>query len=224
MNESCAELDMEQAKPLNLKTHMYFFTKRFFDVVFGLIGCLFIIPIAVIVKIAYMLTGDFNRIFYKQVRVGKYGKNFNMYKFRTMVPNADVILNDLLKDPKRQAEWKKHQKLEHDPRITKIGHILRKCSLDEVPQFLCLLNGNMSLVGPRPLVDGEIEMHDGNAKLYQAVRPGITGWWAVNGRSAINYEDRLELEYYYVKHCSILLDLKIIFKTFQIIWTHEGAK
>jgi lipopolysaccharide/colanic/teichoic acid biosynthesis glycosyltransferase len=226
MNESYIELEgtKETTKTISIQKIIYPYVKRFFDIIFGLIGCIFIIPLAIIIKIAYMVSGDFAPIFYHQTRVGKNGKEFKMYKFRTMVPNADKELKELLKNPKYHDEWNKNQKLGHDPRITKIGHVLRKCSIDEFPQFISLLTGNMSLVGPRPLVKGEIEKHHGDAKVYEAVRPGITGWWAVNGRSAITYEKRLELEYYYVKHCSLLLDLKTILKTFQIIWTHEGAK
>ena len=223
MNETYGELALN-VNSKNLKRHIYFFVKRLFDIIFGLIGSILVIPVGIIIKIAYMIDGDFSPIFYKQVRVGKDGKIFNMYKFRTMVPNADKILIELLKDPEYSKEWEDNQKLTHDPRITNIGHLLRKCSLDEIPQFFSILIGNMTLIGPRPLIQGEIQKHHGNAELYQSVRPGISGWWAINGRSATTYKDRLELEYYYVKNCSILLDLKIIFKTFKIIWTHEGAK
>ncbi len=132
-----------------------------------------------------------------------------MYKFRTMVPNADKILTDLLKQPEYKKEWNNNQKLNHDPRITRVGRILRKCSIDESPQFFSILIGNMSLIGPRPLVPGEIEHHHGNSYLYQSVKPGLSGWWAVNGRSATTYKDRLNLEYYYAKNCSILFDLKL---------------
>ena len=223
MNVTNGELALKTGS-MKINKPVYFFIKRLFDIIFGLIGTVLIIPIGIIIKIIYMLEGDFSSILYKQVRVGKDGKIFNMYKFRTMVPNADKKLVELLKDPEYAKEWEENQKLNHDPRITNIGHILRKCSLDETPQFISILVGNMTLIGPRPLVVGEIQKHHGNAELYQSVRPGISGWWAVNGRSATTYKERLEFEYYYVKNCSILLDLKAIFITFRIIWTHEGAK
>ncbi len=178
----------------------YLFIKRTFDIFVGLIGILFLLPLAIIIKIAYMLTGDNTSIFYKQKRIGKDGKTIYIYKFRSMIPNADKKLKKLLKIKKYKEEWDKNQKLSDDPRITKIGKILRKTSLDEFPQFINVLNGDMSLVGPRPLVEGELDAHDGNHALYESVRPGITGWWACNGRSALDYKQRLDLEYFYVEN------------------------
>ncbi len=204
---------------------LYLIVKRLFDILIGIIGLILVVPIAVVVKLCYVLTGDFNSIFYSQTRIGKDGQKIKIYKFRSMVPNADKKLEEILKEnPKMKEEWDKYQKLSDDPRITKIGKILRKISIDETPQFLCLVTGKMSLVGPRPLVPGEIEQHKGNKKQYESVKPGITGWWAVNGRSAKSYKDRLELEYYYTKHRSLLLDIEIILRTFLILRTHEGAK
>ena len=141
-----------------------------------------------------------------------------------MVVNADEVLKELLKDPKYKKEWDENQKFENDPRITKMGKILRKTSLDEVPQFINVLKGDLSLIGPRPLVEGELDAHNGNHEIYEAVKPGITGWWAANGRSATTYEKRLELEYYYVKHCSILLDIKCVFRTIKAVVFKTGAK
>ena len=142
-----------------------------------------------------------------------------------MVVNADNILFEMLeKDPKMKEEYEKNKKLNHDPRITKIGKILRKTSLDEFPQFINVLKGDMTIIGPRPLVEGEIEAHNGNKFLYESVKPGITGWWACNGRSATTYVDRLNLEYYYVRHQSLLLDIKCIFKTITEVFSGRGAK
>ena len=109
-------------------------------------------------------------------------------------------------------QWDKNHKLDNDPRITKIGKIIRKASIDETPQFINIIKGDLSLIGPRPLVPGELDAHHGNHALYESVKPGITGWWAVNGRSATNYRKRLQLEYYYIKNCGFKLDFKIIFK------------
>lgn len=128
----------------------------------------------------------------------------------------------MLKDEKYRKEWEEKQKFENDPRITKVGHFLRRTSLDELPQFLNVLSGNMSLVGLRPLVEGELEQHDG-LKIYQKVKPDITGWWCCNGRSNIDYRERLELEYYYVKHCSLYLDLLCIFCTVLVVFRKDGA-
>lgn len=115
--------------------------------------------LAVIIKIVYVLSGDFKSILYVQKRIGKDGKPINMYKFRSMVYNADEILNKVLEDEEKRKEWELYQKLEHDPRITKIGKFLRKTSLDEFPQFINVLKGEMTLIGPRPLVPGELEEH-----------------------------------------------------------------
>jgi undecaprenyl-phosphate galactose phosphotransferase len=223
MNQTCENIGVLPSS-LNLNKRVYFTIKRLFDIIFGLIGCILLVPLTLIVKLVYVLSGDFNSIFYKQKRIGKNGNQFYMYKFRTMVPNADKILTDLLKQPEYKKEWDDNQKLNHDPRITRFGRILRKCSIDESPQFFSILIGNMSLIGPRPLIVGEINLHHGDSSLYESVKPGLSGWWAVNGRSATTYKDRLNLEYYYAKNCSLMLDLQIIIRTFKTVWTHEGAK
>ena len=141
----------------------------------------------------------------------------------TEVTDADKQLKILLQDEKYRKEWEENQKFANDPRITKLGRILRKTSLDELPQMINILLGDMSLVGPRPLVQGELEQHDG-LKLYQRVKPGITGSWGCNGRSNIEYRERLELEYYYVKHCSLYLDLLCIFRTMFAVIKKDGAQ
>ena len=209
---------------ISIKKYLYFGVKRLFDILIALIGCLFLLPIILIVKISYLLHKDFDSIFFRQKRIGKNGKEFNLYKFRSMVPNADEVLKELLKDPKYKEEWDLNQKFEHDPRITSMGNILRKTSLDELPQFINILIGDMSLIGPRPLVPGELDSHNGNHELYERVRPGISGWWAANGRSATTYERRLELEYYYVQNCSIILDIRCVFRTIKAVIFKTGAK
>lgn len=209
---------------ISIKKYLYFGVKRLFDILIALIGCLFLLPIILIVKISYLLHKDFDSIFFRQKRIGKNGKEFNLYKFRSMVPNADEVLKELLKDPKYKEEWDLNQKFEHDPRITSMGNILRKTSLDELPQFINILIGDMSLIGPRPLVPGELDSHNGNHELYESVRPGISGWWAANGRSATTYERRLELEYYYVQHCSLILDIRCVFRTIKVVIFKTGAK
>lgn len=201
----------------------YFFLKRIMDIICGLLGLILLIPVSIIIKIAYMITGDFKPIFYTQKRIGKDGKTINIYKFRSMVYNAEDVLNEMLKEEKYQKEWDENQKFEKDPRITKVGKFIRKASIDELPQFINLITGEMSLVGPRPLVEGELENHDG-LKLYNKVKPGITGWWACNGRSNIEYRERLELEYYYVQNCSLLLDLICLLRTVLVVLKKEGAK
>lgn len=215
---------IEKTSSVSISKRIYFVIKRLTDIIFALLGCILLIPIILIVKISYILNKDFDSIFFKQKRIGKNGKVFNLYKFRTMVPNAEEVLKKMLKQEKYKKEWDLNQKFSKDPRITKIGNILRKTSLDEVPQFINVLKGDMSLIGPRPLINGELDAHNGNHELYESIRPGITGWWAANGRSATTYEKRLELEYYYCKNCSIMLDIRCIFRTVKAVIFKTGAK
>ena len=202
---------------------MYKYIKRIFDILFSLTGIIVIIPLSIIIKLLFLCTGDFGNIMYRQRRVGKGGKIIEIFKYRTMVKNADELLEDLLKDDRYKKEWEETQKLEHDPRITKIGKLLRMSSLDELPQCINVLKGDMSLVGPRPLVEGELELH-GGTELYWKIKPGITGWWATHGRSDIDYKERLELEYYYIRNQSLKLDLICILKTIGVVLKQEGAK
>lgn len=212
------------AQRYNLSYVVYLAIKRFFDIVASSLGCLTLLPVMIVVKIANLFSGDKAPIFYKQKRIGRNGKLIYIYKFRSMVPNADEVLAELLKKPEYKAEWDKNQKFHNDPRITKIGKILRKTSLDELPQFINVLKGDMSLIGPRPLIEGELDAHNGDHILYESVRPGVSGWWAANGRSDTTYEKRLELEYYYCRNCSLLLDLKCVWLTISAIVFKKGAK
>lgn len=202
---------------------LYLPIKRVMDIAFGAVGCVFLAPILGVVKLCYISTGDFHPILYKQERIGQRGNPFNLYKVRTMVWNADEVLQEMLQDPSLKDEWNKNQKFNKDPRITNIGKFLRKTSLDEFPQFLNVLVGEMSLIGPRPLIPGELEAHGGSS-LYNKVKPGITGWWGCNGRSNIDYRERLELEYYYVRNCSLFLDTLCALRTFVAILKRDGAQ
>ena len=150
---------VREKKKTKIKYYCYLFIKRGFDIICSIIGCIFLIPLMVIVKLCNIFTGDFGKLFYCQERIGKNGEKIYIYKFRTMVPNADEELKKLLKQPKYRKEWDLNQKLENDPRITKAGKFLRKSSLDEMPQFINVLKGDMSLIGPRPLVAGELVMN-----------------------------------------------------------------
>ena len=201
----------------------FLWVKRLFDIIFGLIGCVLLVPLTIGVKIAYLISGDKDRIFYTQDRIGENGRHIKILKFRTMVTDADKKLDDLLKNEANLKEWQDNQKLKDDPRITRVGKFLRRTSLDEFPQFINVLKGEMSIVGPRPLVAGELEAHNG-LKLYRRVKPGITGWWACNGRSNIDYHERLDLEYYYIKHFSLYLDILCILRTIAAVFKKEGAE
>lgn len=202
---------------------IYFVFKRFFDIIFSIIGLFLFLILSIIIKIIYVINNDNGSIIYKHIRVGKNGKLFSMYKYRTMVVDADEKLKELLKDEEIRSEWEVDRKLKNDPRVTKGGRFFRKTSLDELPQFINVLKGDMSIIGPRPLVKGELESKNG-LKLYETIRPGITGWWACNGRSDITYDERLDLEYYYIKNCSFLLDIKCFFRTIYIVLIKKGAR
>jgi len=202
---------------------MYLYIKRIFDLLFSFVGFFFLIPAIIIIKLIYLSIGDRGKVLFKQKRVGKDGKSFQIYKFRSMVQGADELLEELLKDNRYKQEWESNQKFENDPRITRIGKFLRESSLDELPQLINVFVGDMSLVGPRPLVDGELEAHNGNI-IYRNVKPGITGWWACHGRSDMDYQERLQMEYYYVQNISMKLDMLCICKTIIAVIMRTGAK
>lgn len=202
----------------------YLAIKRLFDFICALIGCILMLPIALVVKISYMLTGDFKSIFLVQNRIGKNGKEFKFFKFRSMVPNADEILFKMLKEDKKLAqEYKKNKKLKNDPRITKMGKILRRTSLDELPQMINVLKGDMSLIGNRPYLPRERE---DIGEYYDDIvksKPGLTGYWQVSGKEDASFQRRLILEQYYSNNMSLKLDIKIFFQTFKAVIGGHGA-
>lgn len=206
------------------KKTMYSFIKRLFDIVCSLIGIIFLIPLSIIIKISYVITGDFHSIFFTQNRIGKNGKEFKLFKFRTMVVNADEVLFKLLKENKEIAkEYKKNKKLKNDPRITKLGKILRRTSIDELPQLINVFIGNMTMIGNRPYLPREKE---DMGKYYNDIvktRPGITGYWQVSGKENTTFNKRLELESFYSKNCGLKMDIKIFFKTFGAVIKGHGA-
>lgn len=208
-----------------LKDQLYLCTKRCFDLFVSLIGMFLLLPLALVVKISYMLTGDFHSIFYTQNRIGKDGKEFLFYKFRTMVVNADEVLEKILKEDKALAkEYKINKKLRNDPRITKMGNILRKSSLDELPQVINIFLGNMAIIGNRPYLPREKKDMGDSFETIVSTKPGLTGYWQVSGRSDTTFAKRLELESYYSKHYGIRLDMKIFIKTFSVVLKKKGAK
>ena len=216
---------MEKTYAFSLSRSFYFFVKRLFDILMSIIGIIVMIPIALLVKISYMLTGDFNSIFYKQKRIGKNGEEFDFYKFRSMIPNADKVLKELLKNDKKLAkEYKINKKLEHDPRVTKMGNILRKTSLDELPQVLNIIRNDMSVIGNRPYLPREKEDMGIYYNDIVKTKPGLTGLWQVSGRSNTTFEERLKIEQEYSSTCGFKTDIKIFFKTFGVVLKHRGAK
>lgn len=204
---------------------IYKFMKRLIDIVGGLVGCVLLVPVTVGIYVARkILKEDDGPLFYEHLRYGKDGKKFRIYKFRSMCIDADKKLKEYLaENEEARKEFEENQKLKDDPRITKIGKVLRKTSIDELPQFINVLKGDMSIIGPRPVVDGEIEKYGENRNKFLSVRPGLTGYWAANGRSDTTYAERIEMELYYVDNISFKLDLKIFFKTILSVIKKEGA-
>lgn len=207
------------------KKILYRATKRMIDIIGAIVGIIFLIPTTIAVCLARKISKeDKGPVFYEQLRYGKNGKVFRLYKFRSMCIGADEKLKRYLEENEEiRKEFQKTHKLQNDPRITKIGNFLRKTSLDELPQVINILKGEMSFVGPRPVVEKEVEDYGKNKDKFLSVKPGLTGYWQVNGRSNTTYEERMEMELYYVDNCSLWLDIKIFFKTFIAVFKKEGA-
>lgn len=207
------------------KTGPYRITKRAFDIVVGFVGIIMLVPLMLFVKLANMKHGDFEPVLFKQKRIGKNGKEIKIYKIRSMVPNAEKVLEDLMaSDPKIREEYIKHKKLKNDPRITKVGAFIRKTSLDEFGQFVNIFKGDMTVVGPRPYLPRE---KDDMGEYYIDViccKPGLTGLWQVEGRSDIGFTNRCRLDRFYKEHRSTLFDVKIFFKTFLSVLQSKGAR
>lgn len=210
--------DTEKEKPI------FFFIKRCIDIILSLLGLIILSPVFLLIAIL-IKKEDHGNVFYKHKRIGHMNKDIYIYKFRSMTNKYKTFdeFYQTLSDEQKQ-EWDENFKLENDPRITKIGNFLRKTSLDELPQIINILKGDMSVIGPRPVVNDEIEKYGNQKAKFLSVKPGLTGYWAANGRSATTYEDRNKLELYYIDHCSLLLDIKIFFKTILSVLKKEGAK
>lgn len=201
----------------------YLIIKRLFDLVGALIGLILLSPLFILITILIKLE-DKGSAFFVQERIGKQGNLFKLYKFRSMVHNADEILEEMLKDPKIRKEYKKKMKLTPDPRITKIGNVIRKTSIDELPQLINVLKGEMSLIGNRPYLPREKKDMGQYYIDIIKTKPGLTGYWQVNGRSKTTFEERCKLERYYSNNLSLLLDIKIFFKTFYVVLKRRGAE
>ena len=197
-------------------------TKRLFDTSIAALLIMLLSPLMLCIAVALKLEGG--SVFFVHVRVGKKGKRFNCFKFRSMVPNADQALTNLLKsNPDLQAQWHKEHKLKDDPRISPLGEFLRRTSMDELPQLFNVLKNEMSLVGPRPIVEEELEKYGLEKSYYLMVRPGMTGLWQVSGRNDVDYDTRVYLDAWYVKNWSLWYDLAILVKTFKVVLLRRGA-
>lgn len=225
MNESSIlKTNINSKSNIKVLTNLtYLSIKRFFDIIISVTGLIVLSPIFLLIAILIKLE-DQGKVFHIQERIGKNGKNFQLYKFRSMIHNADEVLNELLKDPEVAKEYKKHMKLIPDPRITKIGSFIRKTSLDELPQLLNVLKGNMSLIGNRPYLPRERE----DIGIYYSeiikTKPGITGYWQTSGRSNLSFKERCKLESFYSNNMSFKMDLKIFFLTFYVVLFKKGAE
>ena len=201
-------------------TTFYLIVKRTIDILGALIGLVLLSPIFLIVAIAIKLDSK-GPIIFGHTRKGLHGKDIKVYKFRTMYENSQEIFNNFTKEQKE--EFYKNFKLENDPRVTKIGDFLRRTSIDELPQLINILNGSMSIVGPRPIVQKEIDLYGDYANKLFSVVPGLTGYWQANGRSDTTYEERIKMDMYYIDNRGFWLDFKIIIKTFGSVLKGEGA-
>ena len=196
--------------------------KHLFDALGAVLLGLVFLPIILGVVVALRLQGG--PVFFRHRRIGRDGAIFECLKFRTMVPDADRVLREMLdRDPALKAEWLRNHKLQVDPRITAVGRFLRKTSLDELPQLWNILRGDMSLVGPRPVVLDELTRYGRCASRYLSVRPGLTGLWQVSGRNHTSYRRRVALDVYYVRHQSVWLDLNIVARTVKVVFGDRTA-
>ena len=200
---------------------MYRVIKRILNLLCSFVGVIVLSPFFLIISLLIKVTSK-GPVFFVHERVGLNGKKFKLIKFRTMVNNAEEMIASF--SPEQKKEWEENYKLKDDPRITKIGKFLRRTSLDELPQLINILKGDMSIVGPRPVVDEELNWYGDKKDKLLSVKPGLTGWWAVNGRSNVPYPERCDLELYYVDHISFALDAIIILKTLVAIIKKDGAR
>lgn len=198
--------------------------KRLIDILGGIVGTIVLIPLTIGIAIANLICKDNGPIFYSQYRIGKNGKLFKIYKYRSMVVGADEKLKKYLEENEEaRKEYKKYKKLKHDPRVTKVGEFIRKTSLDEFPQFINVLKGDMSLVGPRPYLEREKEDMNGYYKYITTFKPGLTGLWQISGRSDVDFVTRIDLDMQYYYNHSLKGDIKILFKTAMKLVKREGA-
>lgn len=199
---------------------VYIKIKRVIDVIFASIALILLSPVFAIIAIAIKIDSK-GPVFFTHKRIGKNGNIIKLYKFRSMVINAEELIKSFT--PEQMREYKENYKLTNDPRITKVGKFLRKTSLDELPQLINIINGDLSIIGPRPLVADELEKYGVNKDKFLSVTPGLTGYWAANGRSNTTYEQRMKMELYYIDNLSLKMDIKVFFKTILSVLKKEGA-
>ena len=200
---------------------VYIKIKRVIDVILASVALILLSPLFAIIAIAIKIDSK-GPVFFAHKRIGKNGKIIKLYKFRSMVINAEELIKSFT--PEQMREYKENYKLTNDPRITKVGKFLRKTSLDELPQLINIINGDLSIIGPRPVVADELEKYGVNKDKFLSVTPGLTGYWAANGRSNTTYEQRMEMELYYIDNLSLKMDIKVFFKTILSVLKKEGVR
>jgi exopolysaccharide production protein ExoY len=223
-SHSLSSTVLKAAKPAKRKEDLfYLIVKRIFDILGALTGLLITAPVFLLISILYLFGTNKGPVFFSQNRVGQNGKLFKMYKFRSMIVNAEQVLKNDTALYKKYLENSYKLEPEEDPRITKLGRFIRKTSIDELPQLINVLLGDMSLVGPRPVIEEEIKEYNSRLIEFLSVKPGVTGYWQICGRSDVGYPDRAELEFYYVDHHGFKLDFKILVNTILLVITRKGA-
>ena len=179
-----------------------------------------LLPVFALIALAIKLESK-GPVFFKHTRIGKDGKIIKIYKFRSMVDNAEDLIKSFT--PEQMKEYKENYKLSNDPRVTKVGKFIRKTSLDELPQLINILKGDLSIIGPRPVVAEELKKYGSNIEKFLSVTPGLTGFWAANGRSCTSYEQRMQMELFYIDNLSLKMDVKVFFKTIEAVVKRRGA-
>jgi exopolysaccharide biosynthesis polyprenyl glycosylphosphotransferase len=202
------------------ENNSYLFQKRLMDIILSLIGITLLLPVFIVIALLIKIEDRKGSVFFSQVRVGKDGQTFNMFKFRSMVSNAEELLENLMEHNEASGPL---FKMKDDPRVTKIGKLLRKTSLDELPQLFNVLKGEMSLVGPRPALIREVVSYSNSAKKRLLVKPGLTCYWQVEGRSSIGFEEQVNLDLKYINNMSFLVDIKLITRTIVVLFGSKDA-
>lgn len=219
-NISVLKLPAKGYRELLGKNIPYKIVKRTTDVALSSIAMIALMPVFAIIALAIKLESK-GPVFFKHTRIGKDGKIIKIYKFRSMVENAEDMIKDFT--PEQMKEYKENYKLTNDPRITKVGKFLRKTSLDELPQLINIIKGDLSIIGPRPVVAEELKKYGPNIEKFLSVTPGLTGFWAANGRSCTSYEQRMQMELFYIDNVSLKMDVKVFFKTIEAVVKKRGA-
>ena len=219
-NVSILKLPTKRYKEILGPKIPYRIVKRTTDIILSLTSLVGLLPFFAIIALAIKLDSK-GPVFFKHTRIGKDGKIIKIYKFRTMVENAEDLIKKFT--PEQMKEYEENYKLSNDPRITKVGRFLRKTSIDELPQLINILKGDLAIVGPRPVVANELKKYGTNIKKFLSVTPGLTGYWAANGRSCTSYEQRMQMELFYIDNLSFKLDVKVFFKTIRAVLNRRGA-